>query len=170
MIAEDLIARLEKVRKAGERSWSARCPAHADKGPSLHVTDNDGTILIHCFAGCSPAEIAAAAGINLSDLFPPRNKHEALQYRRERLVRGTLKELEHELRVALIILGDVENRRALDPEQHIGRARRARAALLRILRDVSEAAGPQSTAEISDAIKKRLATPEAKLTEVRGAS
>lgn len=32
----------------------ARCPAHPEKTPSLHVTESrDGTILLHCFGGCS---------------------------------------------------------------------------------------------------------------------
>lgn len=113
MIAEDLLARLERVRKSGPRSWSARCPSHADKGPSLRVTDtDDGKILIHCFAGCSPAEIVGAIGVNLSDLFPPRNAAEARVYSQQRFVKGTLKELQQELWVALLIMRDVGGDRA----------------------------------------------------------
>lgn len=137
MIAEDFVARLEKVRKAGERSWSACCPAHEDRSPSLRVSDKDGTILLKCFAGCSAQEIVSAVGVNLSDLFPPRNEHEAKQYRRERVIRGTLKDLEHELRVALIILGDVTSGRALSSEDH-QRAKRAQATLRKLMADVGQ--------------------------------
>jgi hypothetical protein len=33
--------------------FMARCPAHADKTPSLHVTDTGDAILVHCHAGCT---------------------------------------------------------------------------------------------------------------------
>lgn len=137
MIAEDFVSRLVRPRKTGERSWSARCPAHDDNGPSLRITDADGTILIHCFAGCEPAAIVAAAGVALQDLFPPRDKREAVKYRREQFVKGTLQELRHELSVALIILGDVVNGVALDPEHHVNRAKRARAVIGRLIYELN---------------------------------
>jgi hypothetical protein len=142
MLVEDFLSRLEGVKKAKERSWNARCPAHKDRSPSLRVTDTDGVILIHCFAGCSPGDIASAAGVNLSDLFPPRNEHERLAYRRERLTRAMLAELRRELQVALIILGDVENRQQLDPEHHIARANRAARTLRKLMREVEGATRP----------------------------
>lgn len=45
-------------RKSGG-GWVARCPAHEDKGPSLSLTDRAGIVLVHCFAGCSQAEVIA---------------------------------------------------------------------------------------------------------------
>ncbi len=36
------------------------CPAHADGSPSLHVTDQHGKVLLHCFAGCEQAAVIAA--------------------------------------------------------------------------------------------------------------
>lgn len=136
MIAEDLVARLEKVRKAGDRSWSARCPAHADKGPSLRVTDKDGMILIHCFAGCTAADVASAVGIKLSDLFPPRDPHERVIYAREKFTRGTLKDLQHELTIAMITLGDLATGRPLKPAD-LERAQRARKTILKLVGELS---------------------------------
>lgn len=73
MTAEALLTRLEVVRKRGADRWTARCPAHDDRGPSLAVRElGDGRVLVHCFAGCSAHEIVSAAGITLADLFPPR--------------------------------------------------------------------------------------------------
>ena len=67
-----LLQRLENVRKSGD-GFSCRCPAHADRSNSLSIHErDDGTILIHCFAGCSVHEIVAAVGMELADLFPPR--------------------------------------------------------------------------------------------------
>jgi hypothetical protein len=73
MSAETLLQKLDKVRPTGPSRWQARCPAHADKGPSLSIREtDDGRILVHCFAGCSVHEVVAAAGLELSDLFPQR--------------------------------------------------------------------------------------------------
>lgn len=135
VIAEDFLARLERVKKSGDRQWSARCPAHADKGPSLTVKDSDGSLLIHCFAGCSAAEIVSAIGLNLSDLFPPRDDRERAIYRRERFIKGTLKDLEHELTIAMIVLGDVISGKAITPTD-IERAMKARATIITLLREI----------------------------------
>lgn len=69
---ETLLAHLEAVKPTGAGRWLARCPAHADKRPSLSIRETDaGACLVHCWAGCSPGEIVAAAGMTMSDLFPP---------------------------------------------------------------------------------------------------
>jgi len=79
---ENLISRLDKV-KGRNGSWTARCPAHEDKGPSLAVRENeDGRILLHCFAGCETANVLGAIGMDMTDLFPPDEK------RREYAVTG----------------------------------------------------------------------------------
>lgn len=36
------------------RGWLAPCPAHADRDPSLHLSDGDNRLLVRCFAGCDP--------------------------------------------------------------------------------------------------------------------
>lgn len=65
---DDFLARLSKPRKSG-KGWTARCPAHDDRNPSLSVKQaEDGAILVHCFAGCAPKEIAEALGLALPDL------------------------------------------------------------------------------------------------------
>lgn len=73
MSAEDLLLpHLVKVRRRGTGQWSACCPAHDDKGPSLSIKEtSDGRILLHCFAGCEVASIVQSIGLDLSDLFPP---------------------------------------------------------------------------------------------------
>lgn len=71
MSIDNLLNRLEKVRRTGERKWIACCPAHDDKSPSLGVKlIDDDKILIKCWAGCSSSEIVGAIGLNLSDLMP----------------------------------------------------------------------------------------------------
>jgi CHC2 zinc finger len=73
MVVEDLINRLHKAKKTGPGKWNARCPAHEDKSPSLSIAEKDGVILLHCFAGCEVADICGAIGVEVKDLFPPKD-------------------------------------------------------------------------------------------------
>ena len=66
---ELLLSKLDGVAQAGD-GWSARCPAHYDRKPSLSVsTGDDGRALVHCHAGCSAGAVCEALGIGASDLF-----------------------------------------------------------------------------------------------------
>jgi hypothetical protein len=54
--------------------WSAKCPAHADKLPSLSVGEGqDGRALVRCHAGCEFAAISRALGLDESAFFPPKS-------------------------------------------------------------------------------------------------
>jgi len=76
---DDFLSRLQKVHGRNGR-WTACCPAHGDKSPSLAVRElDDGRILVKCFAGCSAEEIVSSVGMHLTDLFPPDN--DSLAYR-----------------------------------------------------------------------------------------
>ncbi|NGZ98428.1 MAG: hypothetical protein CV089_20265 [Nitrospira sp. WS110] len=79
MLADALLSRLEQVHSRGAGKWAARCPAHADKSPSLSIREvEDGQILVHCFSGCPPKEICGALGLSLRDLFgDSRQDHSA---------------------------------------------------------------------------------------------
>ena len=73
MIADKLLNQLTNVKRTGNESWIACCPAHADKNPSMTITEkDDGRVLVHCFAGCSVDEILGAVGLTFDDLFPDR--------------------------------------------------------------------------------------------------
>lgn len=68
-----LLARLDKVKANGPGRWMACCPAHNDRSPSLAIRETeDGTLLVKCFSGCPTADVLAAIGMSLSDLFPRR--------------------------------------------------------------------------------------------------
>ncbi len=60
-------------RLGGKRSgtgWTARCPAHEDRNPSLSISaGTDGRVLLHCHAGCDHAAVLRAVGLGESDLF-----------------------------------------------------------------------------------------------------
>ena len=51
--------------------WSAQCPAHDDRNPSLSIDEgDDGRALVRCHAGCSAEEIIASLGMTMRDLMP----------------------------------------------------------------------------------------------------
>jgi 5S rRNA maturation endonuclease (ribonuclease M5) len=69
---EDILAKLDGARRSGD-GWAARCPAHDDRSPSLTIGEgDDGRVLLHCQAGCTLDAICAALGLDLADLFPPK--------------------------------------------------------------------------------------------------
>jgi len=49
--------------------FMARCPAHDDKTPSLHVTAAPGTVLLKCQAGCNTTDILAELDMIWDDLY-----------------------------------------------------------------------------------------------------
>lgn len=65
---EDVLARLECVRH-GSGGWSALCPAHEDRSPSLSIAEGTEGIILHCHAGCSYETVIAAIGLTRADLF-----------------------------------------------------------------------------------------------------
>lgn len=70
MDVNEFLSRLEGVR-GRDGSWSAKCPAHADRSPSLSVKAlPDGRILMHCFGGCGTDAVLGALGLAMTDLFP----------------------------------------------------------------------------------------------------
>ena len=80
MPIDKLLPKLSRVKQGKAGAWTACCPAHDDKSPSLKITETaDGVVLLKCWSGCTAAEIVAAIGLELRDLFPvddgkPRRK------------------------------------------------------------------------------------------------
>ncbi|MEE3215522.1 MAG: AAA family ATPase, partial [Pseudomonadota bacterium] len=69
MTFTEVLERFERVKRTGDRA-TARCSAHEDRVASLSLSTGDGgTILLHCHAGCTTADIVEMAGLDLRDLF-----------------------------------------------------------------------------------------------------
>ncbi len=72
--AELVLSRLPNAKRNGV-GWMSRCPAHEDGRASLSVgVGDDGRVLIHCHAGCTPEAIVTALGLKLADLMPSENR------------------------------------------------------------------------------------------------
>lgn len=54
----ETIAKALGGRKA-RQGWTARCPAHDDREPSLSIHDANGKVLVHCHAGCDQRQVIA---------------------------------------------------------------------------------------------------------------
>ena len=113
------IANLLNARPTGPGRYQAKCPAHADRTPSLSIRQGDaGRTLIHCYAGCSTEAVLRAGRLSISDLFagpPPspallrqaakeREQREA-EARQGRIAHGSACDLVHKLEAALSALG-----------------------------------------------------------------
>jgi hypothetical protein len=137
MSAATLLTRLNNVRQTAPDRWLARCPAHEDRSPSLSVRElNDGRVLLHDFGGCETADVLAALGLTVSDLFErPFSNSRAFGPTRNGIPpRDLLVILDHELTVVVLILNDIVCRRTVSESQvqrlvraacRIGRARDA---------------------------------------------
>ena len=101
-----ILPHLAKVKRRG-RGYIACCPAHADRSPSLSLREaDDGRALVHCHAGCETADVLAAIGLTMADLYPPDGRQ-----RRRPLAPGVtradvLAALEIERGVSFIIAHD----------------------------------------------------------------
>jgi hypothetical protein len=64
------IAERFHARRIRSDRWIAKCPAHADRAPSLTISSGrEGRVLLHCFAGCPVEAILRHAGMSMSHLF-----------------------------------------------------------------------------------------------------
>lgn len=114
-----LLGRLEGVRRTGPSTWRARCPAHEGKSLTLSVrAGDDDRTLLHCFAGCELSEILAAAGLQVSDLFPRHlDQHRYPPTRSRMPAAEALALLSHEVLVASLIICDVLKEKKADADQ-----------------------------------------------------
>ena len=115
---ELVLSRLDGATSNSRGQWSARCPAHADRSPSLTIAEGDTrAVLLHCFAGCTVQAIVAALGLEMDDLFPPdlenlkRRELQALQkglrVNHQSHVSPLVKTIEKDLLLTLILLYDL---------------------------------------------------------------
>lgn len=70
MALEQLLRKLDNVRQVGPGKFVACCPAHEDRTASLSIrTEQDGRVLVHCFAGCPTADVIARIDVDWDVLF-----------------------------------------------------------------------------------------------------
>jgi hypothetical protein len=137
MTADVLLSCLDRVRKTGAGRWLALCPAHEDRSPSLSIRElDDGRVLINDFAGCGPAEILAAIGLDFDALYPARavDDHHRSPGRRPVHAEDCLRAVAREAQIAAIVAARVAHGYAVDWDEldrlMIAAARLANAAVI----------------------------------------
>ena len=107
MDVNTLLSRLNGVR-GRNGSWSAKCPAHHDRSPSLSVKElPDGRILMHCFGGCGTDSVLGALGLAVSDLFPDRLPEHSYARARGFSAMDALRALSFEGSVVALVASDM---------------------------------------------------------------
>ena len=116
MSIEILLSRLQKVR-GRNGSWTACCPAHADKNPSLAIREEGGKVLLHCFGGCTPSDVVGALGMDMTDLFPPKQQDYSKPQPKVRFyATDLLRAIHFESRIVAIAAMDMAKGRKLKDE------------------------------------------------------
>lgn len=108
-----IVSRLDNVRSIGPDKYTACCPAHADRSPSLALREtDDGRILLHCFAGCSTESVVNAMGLQWSDLMPPLpdGVHALRPVLRSWTVGDVLDLIDYEATLLAVIMADLAKR------------------------------------------------------------
>lgn len=135
MSVDTLLQRLTKV-KGGRGHWTACCPAHEDRSPSLAVTEtDDGRILLKCFGGCSVQEIVGAIGMDMTDLFPDSNDHYKPKVKNAFYATDLLKLIEFESTIVIIAANDLANGKQLSDNDR-SRLKQAHERILEAIRSV----------------------------------
>lgn len=108
MSADALLSRLGKVKRTGNGTWLACCPAHEDKSPSMSIRElEDGRVLVHCFAGCGVEEILGAVALDFDALFPPKPIEHAAPIRRPYPAADVLEALAFEMNLVALVAQDI---------------------------------------------------------------
>ena len=69
-----VLGALQRVRPKSGGGWTAACAAHDDHNNSLSIDVHEDRILLKCFAGCDAPAIVGAIGLQVSDLFAPKDR------------------------------------------------------------------------------------------------
>ena len=80
---------LQTVKWHGDYKFSACCPAHDDRNPSFTAKDDNGKILVKCFAGCTQDEVIDA--LRDLGLWHTASRDQAARHKRTELIEGIRK-------------------------------------------------------------------------------
>ena len=121
---DSMLSRLEKV-KGGRGRWTACCPHHQDKSPSLAIRlVEDGRILLHCFGGCSVDEVVGSIGMSINDLFPPSDTGPKPAVKPAFFANDLLRIIKFETTIVSLLASDVARGKKLS-ESDLNRAKLA---------------------------------------------
>src|SRR5688572_17131765 len=96
LIRSRLLADSLGFETLGDGKYKARCPSHDDRNPSLAVSSgSDGRVLLKCHTGCSTESIVRDLGLEMKDLFEPREKRRIVATYEYQDEKGRLRDKKH---------------------------------------------------------------------------
>lgn len=115
--ADRVLDRLHNVRQVRPNDYYSGCPlCQSRRGRPIHVSVLDHSrVLVHPFCGCQVADVLAAVGLSLADLYEKCLGDFAPS--RTGISRDSLRALDHEITVAALILADALAERLVTKEQ-----------------------------------------------------
>ena len=120
--ADKLLTQLTRIKRTAPGKWSACCPAHEDRSPSLAVRElDDGRVLVHCFGGCSVESVLGAIGLDMTDLFPERVAAPGAGTAPQRLrlpASQAIEILERETMIVAVVGGDMVRKKDITEPDH----------------------------------------------------
>lgn len=118
---DKLLSRLQRVKRVGPGRWIASSPTREDRHPSLSIRElDDGRVLLHDFGGDDAASVMCAVGLDVTDLFPPKNCGPSGPVRRPFNASDVLALMAYEASVAAVVCSDVLQGRVVS-ESDFGR-------------------------------------------------
>lgn len=108
---------LDKLRSAGKDKWTACCPAHSDKTPSMSIKQNsDQSYLVFCFGcGANGVDVFKAMGLDLDELMGYPDKTD---YKRPVITRKQELDLREDKLVVAIYDSVVKNGGVISLKDH----------------------------------------------------
>ena len=75
MNIKNFISYFKEVKSVNDNEYTALCPAHDDKNPSLSIgfSKEKNHILLCCHAGCKAEDVLSSVGLKLKDLYPEKS-------------------------------------------------------------------------------------------------
>ena len=115
---------IQKIGRWGELEYRVKCPCsgshkNGDKNASLNITTKNGQTLVHCFAGCLPKDVLAAAGLTPKDCFADEFER---NIRRPKSLNQLVEDLSLQL-WTLVLANKVESPQTANMVARVGRLR-----------------------------------------------
>jgi hypothetical protein len=122
----NLLNKLNKVKRTSTNQYIACCPAHDDKSPSLSITDKgDGKILINCYAGCGTEDVLDSIGMSFEDIMPPKViEHKVAPIKQRVYASDALKVIQLESRIVIMAAYELRRNKPMT-EQDLARLKLA---------------------------------------------
>ena len=122
MSTDKVLSHVHPSKRTAPGKWSACCPAHEDRSPSLAVRElDDGRVLVHCFGGCSVESVLGAIGLDMTDLFPERVAAPGTGTAPQRLrlpASQAIEILERETMIVAVVGGDMVRKKDITETDH----------------------------------------------------